>query len=146
MYISQKLYTMKTKIKELMTKEVVVANSSHKFSQVLEFFAQFPVHHIPVTEGDEVIGMISAKDVIHHLYNYMVRHDFSFKLDELNQEYPIEKLMTKDPVTIGSNDNLEKAAILFTTKHFQCLPVVDDGHVVGIITTKDVARQVLRHH
>lgn len=137
---------MKTPVKDFMTsRNVVVANKDHKFSQVLQFFAQFPVHHIPVLEDNHVVGMISAKDVIKHFYNHLIKHDFSAKMDELNDEHPLESVMTASPITIGPDAPLEEAAKIFENNRFHSLPVVcdEDGGVCGIITTKDIAKQIL---
>lgn len=134
---------MRHRIKDLMSRHVIVASTHHKFSQVLEFFAKFHVHHIPVTENDEVLGIISAKDVIRHFYNYLKRNNFCVDLAELDEEVPLSKIMTERPITIGPDESLDKAAELFTTKKFHCLPVVLDGKVNGIITTKDIAKEVL---
>lgn len=134
---------MKTKIKQLMSRHVVVASSEHKYSQVSEFFARFAVHHIPVTEGDKVIGIISAKDIIKSFYNYMKQHGFCVNQEELDNELSLTGIMTPNPMTIHPEDDLDKAARIFSENRFHCLPVVDDGKVVGIITTKDIAKEVL---
>jgi len=138
---------MKTPVRNHMTsRNVVVAHKDHKFSQILQFFAQSPVHHIPVTEGEneKVIGMISAKDVIRHFYNHLVKHDFNAKMDELDEEHPIEDLMTANPITIGPDEPLESAARIFEQNRFHSIPVVcEENTVCGIITTKDIAKQIL---
>lgn len=134
---------MQSKIKHLMSRHVVVASTEHKYSQVSEFFARFSVHHIPVVEDDEVIGIISAKDIIKSFYNYMVKNGFCVNQDELDSELSLTAIMTPNPMTIHPEDDLDKAARIFTDHRFHCLPVVEDGRVVGIITTKDIAKEVL---
>jgi len=136
---------MRSPVKDYMTsRNVVVAKTDHKFSQVLQFFAQFPVHHIPVVEDDgTVLGMISAKDVIKRIYNHYRKHGFDAKLDELDAEHPLNTVMTANPVTIGPEQPLEEAAKIFENNRFHSIPVVEAGGVCGIITTKDIAKQVL---
>ena len=134
---------METKIKHLMSRQVVVANSNHKFSQVCEFFARFSVHHIPITEEDEVLGIISAKDVIKNFHKYLLEHDLKIDLETMDEELLLVDIMTKNPMTIHPDDTLNKAAHLFVSNKFHCLPVVEDGKVKGIITTKDIAKEVL---
>jgi len=134
---------MKRPIQDIMTHHVVVASKHHKFSQVLEFFARFKVHHIPVTENDEVVGIISAKDVIKHLYRHLETHDWCTAMSQLDEDISIENLMTSNPMTVGPKDSVEKAAHLFRDNTFHSLPVTKDGKIHGIVTTKDIAKHVL---
>ncbi|MBX2844861.1 MAG: CBS domain-containing protein [Saprospiraceae bacterium] len=129
-----------------MSHHVVVAATHHKFSQVLEFFARFKVHHIPVTDDDSVIGIISAKDVIKHLYRHLETHEWCTSLAQLDEDVPIETLMTPDPMTIGPGEPVERAAQLFKSHSFHSLPVIQDGKIRGIITTKDIAKHVILSH
>ena len=51
----------------------------------------------------------------------------------------IEQVMTRDPVTCRPGDSMSCAATLMWEHDCGCLPVVDDGgHVVGMITDRDV--------
>lgn len=52
----------------------------------------------------------------------------------------IRDVMTKDVVTAGPDDNIEKAAKIFSNKGFDHLPIVDEkGKLVGIVTSWDLA-------
>lgn len=135
---------MKRKVKEIMSNKVVVASTEHKFSQVLEFFANFSIHHIPVVENDEVIGIISARDVIQKMYKNFLTHDLTIDIQELDREINISDLMTESPITVEPNDELSKVAEIFSQHSFHCLPVQEDGHVKGILTTKDLAKAFIK--
>ena len=50
----------------------------------------------------------------------------------------ITNAMTRTPVSIRSDDVLAKAKGLMESGGFRRLPVVDDGHLVGIITERDL--------
>lgn len=52
--------------------------------------------------------------------------------------------MTHNPVTVGPNDTLDKAAKKMNAGRFRRLPVVEKGDVVGILTDRDL-RQNLSH-
>lgn len=134
---------MKKKVKDIMSKKVVVASADHKFSQVLEFFANFSIHHLPVVEKNEVIGIISAKDVITAVYKNFLTHDLSIDIQELDREIKITDLMTPDPITIEPNDDISKVAEILKTYSFHCLPVQEDDQVRGIVTSKDLAKGLI---
>lgn len=50
----------------------------------------------------------------------------------------IGDIMTRDPLTIGTGESVEYAAALMNQHRIGGLPVVEDGRLVGIITSRDV--------
>lgn len=54
----------------------------------------------------------------------------------LNEE--VRKIMTTDPIIIGPNDDIQKVSELMTLHQLQQLPVVEDGKLVGLITSYDL--------
>jgi acyl dehydratase len=59
----------------------------------------------------------------------------------------VDDVMTTDPVTIGPDADVEAAVELLRSNGIKKLPVVEDGELVGIVTTTDIARYVptVRH-
>lgn len=51
---------------------------------------------------------------------------------------PLSSIMTKDLITVGPKDTLDKADLLLRTKRIHHLPVVDGKKLVGLITTYDL--------
>ena len=47
-------------------------------------------------------------------------------------------IMTADPVTVAPNTTLHDAAKLLLDGHFNGLPVVDEGRLVGMLTQSDI--------
>lgn len=130
---------MKT-IATIMTVSPVVANPSNKFSQVLRLFTEFPVHHLPVVDGNnKLIGIISSNDLPKVFLALTNRADtIPLNMDIIDREVNITDLMTPNPITISSSDPVSKASEIFATKRFMALPVVDDGVLVGIVSIKDL--------
>ena len=58
----------------------------------------------------------------------------------------VKDVMTRDPVTITTNDMMKTAAEVMAKHRLHALPVVDAkrGNLVGIITAKDVMRDVMK--
>ena len=50
----------------------------------------------------------------------------------------VEKQMTKNPVTVTSQDCLATAQKKMHEGHFRRLPVVEDGQLLGIVTDRDI--------
>jgi CBS domain-containing protein len=49
-------------------------------------------------------------------------------------EHPVAKVMTYRPLTLGRTTTLAAAGRIFAERHFKCLPVAEDGALVGIVT------------
>jgi acetoin utilization protein AcuB len=87
------------------------------------------LRHLPVIERKRVLGIISDRDLRQHT-NEMT-------------ETLVETVMTADPVTVSPHASVEEAASLMLVERIGCLPVVEDGGLVGIITTTDLLRALL---
>lgn len=62
----------------------------------------------------------------------------------LNEE--VRRIMRTDPVTVSSGDGLMKAhQLMMLTKTFQ-LPVVDNGHLAGMVTIAEVSEKLSMAH
>ena len=85
--------------------------------------------HLPVVERKRVLGVITDRDVRQHAAH----------LDETL----VESVMTADPVTVSPDTTVEEAASLMLVRSIGCLPVAQNGGLVGIITTTDLLRALL---
>jgi CBS domain-containing protein len=85
--------------------------------------------HLPVVERKRVLGVLTDRDLREHTEH----------LDDT----AVETVMTANPVTVSPRTSIEEAASLMLVKKIGCLPVVDDGSVVGILTVTDILRALL---
>ena len=53
---------------------------------------------------------------------------------------PVSKIMSKDLITLGLSDDLYKAEKLFKESHIRHIPVVENGHVIGMLSLSDLKR------
>jgi predicted transcriptional regulator len=79
----------------------------------------------PVVDGNmKVQGMITSKDILGD-----------------NLEAPIEKVMTKQPMTVSGKTSVASSAHMMVWEGIEVLPVVDDSNrLVGIISRQDVLK------
>jgi acetoin utilization protein AcuB len=57
---------------------------------------------------------------------------------------PVTRAMTKEPVTVLPDQAVFEAAQVLYSRHFGCLPVVEKGELVGIVTTSDMLRLLVQ--
>ncbi len=86
---------------------------------------------LPVRDGDgNLIGVISERDIIRGLAQH------GAKVRSLR----VEDLMTRGVVTIAPTDQVKDAMAVMTMRHFRHLPVVKDGALIGMISSRDVMK------
>ena len=56
------------------------------------------------------------------------------------------KLMRSKLETVRSDNTIKEVAEKFVESEYHSLPVVDDGILVGILTTTDLIKYLLQHH
>lgn len=90
--------------------------------------------HVPVTEGDLLLGVFSLTDVGH----------LGARVPQL-MAMQLHEVMTKSLVTIAPTESVAAAAVVMASKKINCLLVVAEGRIAGIVTTYDLL-DALAHH
>jgi len=88
------------------------------------------VRHVPV-EGDdgELVGLVSHRALLRLVATGRVGGDHKVTVDEI---------MNRRPVTVNSDATTVEAIRLMREAQVACLPVVDDGKLLGLITEHDL--------
>lgn len=89
--------------------------------------------HVPVTEGELLLGLISLTDVGH----------LGAQVPEILAR-PLHEVMTKKLVTCKPDVTVGAAATMMASKKINCLLVVVAGQLAGIITTYDLLDALAR--
>lgn len=124
-------------VSDFMSQNVVVAGYHNKFSEALKFFSIHGMRHLPiVNEQEELVGIVSLKDLIRVIYTE-TQNNGSIIMDEINTKFHMGDIMTKNPISISPDTKISEALQLLQESPFQALPVVLNKKVVGIITSQD---------
>ncbi len=98
------------------------------------------IRHVPVLAGRQLVGILSERDVLGIMVQQR-RAACGLKAGKayfLPPGVRVDEAMTPDPVVVSPDTDIEAAARLLITHKIGCLPVVDRGRVVGIITETDI--------
>lgn len=91
------------------------------------------IHHIPVIEGDQLVGLVTLTNVLAATDSFLRDDKNRIHADEIG----ITDAMVTDVATVDVNASLRHAALFLEKHKIGCLPVLDNGKLVGIITDTD---------
>jgi len=117
---------------EIMTTRVVTIDSSATASAARSRMKNRRIRHLVVMENGSIAGILSERD--------LGGPDGS----DVRMERSVRDLMTPDVTTAGPETTLAEAAELMLARQIGCLPVLDGGRLVGIITATDVLDELGR--
>ncbi len=127
------------RVSEHMTTPVITGRVDDGIRQTYFRIREAGIHHLPVMDGAQLVGILSDRD--------LRRPDWVDEALDISHPYylddnmSVSDLMTRNPVTIRTYDNLLTAAQLILQQGFGALPVLDKGkHLVGILTKGDLIR------
>lgn len=126
-------------IKTLMTKDVICVSPEQKLLDVKHIYEKEHFHHhIPVTENNRLVGMVSLADFMYGVNGA--------GLDDKNQVYTkkiVRDIMTPNPKYVDSSESISTIADILSKGRYRALPVVEDHKMIGIVTTADIIRYFL---
>lgn len=108
-----------------MTPDVVTVSPAASVVDALDILNANSVRHLPVLDGDRLVGILSDRDL-------------RMAMTGRPEETTVADVMTRDPFTVAPDTPVEDAARTLTEEQVGCLPVLEDGALVGILTASDV--------
>lgn len=132
-------------VSQIMTKELVVLNPTQSLYDAEKLFNKHSIRHIPVVEGDRVVGVISRSDLLRISYADLNENEET--VDSVVYDmYTLPQVMTRVPVTVESNTTIKEVAEILSKQSFHSIPVVEQGKLVGIVTTTDLINYLLEQY
>jgi acetoin utilization protein AcuB len=120
-------------VKDAMTREVVVLAPETTAAEALALCRERRVRHLPVLEEGRLVGIVSDRD-LRSAAPALGDPNLVSALEQIR----VSDVMTRDVQTARPDDPIEEAANTMRERSIGCLPVVEDGALVGIVTSSDV--------
>ena len=129
-------------IKDIMTTRVATVSMDDRLSVIKDIFEQARFRHLLVLEEEQLVGVISDRDLFRAISPYLDSEaEMSRDTETLNRR--AHQIMSRQPVTIASHLPVRDGVKLMLKKGVSCLPVLENGALVGIISWKDLLRAAL---
>ena len=128
-----------TPLRDLMTKDLTVIQLDTPFYKIKFIFDTNSFHHLPVVDKMAMVkGIISKKDFTNLAYQLSNETAGKTYSNKTYNNIFAKDIMTENPVFLNPEDSIGLAADLFLENIYHALPIMEDGVLVGIITTHDL--------
>jgi len=128
-------------VKEIMMSSPVTLKPEDTLDLANDLISLGRIRHIPVVEDGRLVGLLSERDLI----GAAAARIFGLKQKSksaLLKSVLIKDVMKKKIITVASDTKIGDAARLMADKKIGCVPVMNDGTLVGLVTTTDILRYV----
>jgi acetoin utilization protein AcuB len=120
-------------VKDSMAREIVTLSPDETAGTALALCRERRIRHLPVLQEGRLVGIVSDRD----LRSSTPAIGDAARAAAL-QEILVEDVMTRDVIAALPDDPIEQAANTMRERRIGCLPVLDGGELVGILTASDV--------
>ncbi len=116
-------------VKEIMKRNVVTVRPDVSVMEAAKIMNERRIGSLVIIDGvGRVVGILTERDIMRGVVAEGKR----------SSEVDISKIMTKKVIVISPEVSLEDAADIMTENRIKKLPVVEEGKVVGMITSTDL--------
>lgn len=113
-------------VRDIMATDLVTVGPAETARSAYKVMRDRRIRHLPVVTGGRLIGILSDRDLRPVL------------LSPGLARARVAELMSEDLTTVPPEATVEEAASLLVMKKIGCLPVLDEGRLVGIVTETDL--------
>jgi CBS domain-containing protein len=122
---------MAKKVRDAMTAEPRSAEPSQSLVEAAQVMKQEDVGSLPVVEGGRLLAVLTDRDIVVRAVAEGV---------DL-QATRVGDVASREPVTVGPEEDLDEALRLMARHQVRRLPVVDEQRLVGMLAQADVASE-----
>lgn len=117
-------------VEEFMTRQVETIAGGKTLNDAVLHMQARKIRHLPVTMNDQVVGIITDRDI-----------KAALALDGVDPARSLVHYFCRDEVyTVGPTMDLDKVALTMAQKSYGSAVVIDGNKLVGIITMVDICK------
>lgn len=125
-------------VARFMTREPASIEDEATPEAALQLMDELHIRHLPVLEEGRLAGIVSDRDLL----TWTGWRFLGGRRDE-RATRPLGELMHRHPISVGSEEPALAALVELVAHGIGCVPVVDQGKLVGIVTEADVLGRFL---
>jgi CBS domain-containing protein len=129
------------RVRDIMQTGIVTISAGDTLSTVEDIMTLGGLRHIPVVRGGTLVGVVSERDLLRASLSNLTGFGHEERRAFL-QVVEIARVMSTPPIVISPDAEIGQAARLLAEKRIGCLPVIEEGKLVGLLTETDVLRYI----
>jgi CBS domain-containing membrane protein len=130
----------KMKVKDLMQTDVVTLRMTDTLEVADTFMRQGLIRHLPIVDADnQLVGLVAQADLSKVSASSVLSSTGTTKKEGLGT-VTIRDVIVTDVITITPDAEIVEAVDRLAAGRLGCLPVVENTHLVGILTETDCLR------
>lgn len=129
------------RVSALMTRKPFTLGPDASLDEAMQLMDEHGLRHLPLVEAGRLVGIVSDRDLL------AATGWMPARVRELYQERgtdqrarTLREIVHPKVRTLGPDDTVVAAAVELVASKIGCLPVVDHGELVGILTETDLVR------
>lgn len=130
-------------VRDLMEREVVTLNAGDTLDLADDIMRLGRIRHMPIVAHGKLAGILSQRDLFRAAISSVLELRPAAEREWL-AKIPVREAMTVHVCTIGPAATVHEAVRLMLDKRIGCLPVVEDGRLVGLLSESDCMRYLAR--
>lgn len=143
------------KVRDVMQIQVISVPETATYEDVAKLLHVYNISGLPVVNSERaLVGVVSEKDlfrILYPRYDEFYRNPEAFldlelretRVSELRSR-PVVEFMSRDIVTVAPDDLIMRAGSLMLAKNIHRMPVLQDGELKGIISRRDIFKNILQ--
>jgi len=121
-----------------MSTQLVTLSIDESVSLAEQLMRAMSVRHLPVLgEGDLLVGVVSDRDLLAAAASSL-KDENAQEARAKSRRVPVDKIMTRSVRIAEPLTPLLDAAVMMREHKISCLPVVEGGVLVGLLTETDL--------
>ncbi len=125
------------RVRDLMSDALEVVAPDAHLHEVLSKMNQAGYRHLPVVEGDRLVGIITDRDLRLAVNSPLVEQEAGITRESVLDQFRVGECMHPDPECVSSDTPAREVADLLSLNKFGAMPVVDEGKLIGMISYID---------
>jgi CBS domain-containing protein len=102
----------------------------------LQLMAEKGIGFLIVLDGEKLVGVFSERDYARKVVLQ----------GKASKDTPVQDIMTRKVISVGPEHTIPQCMALMNQHGFRHLPVTDGGEVIGVLSVRDLLKEIIEHH
>lgn len=129
------------RIRDLMQKDVVTVDAAAHLDVAEELMRMDRIRHLPVVSDGRLVGLVSQRDLFRAALSSAIARSPQDEQRWLAR-IPVRQAMTREVLSAHPDADVGHAVEMMLRERVGCLPVVEEGRLVGLLSETDCLRRL----